>query len=61
MKDEDLKFKEHEPVIIPCDLFEKMLNSQIEITKKFCRIIIFMFIILILPILAWAIGYFILL
>ena len=61
MDHEDIKINKKEPVVIPYDLFEKMLNNQVEVTKKFCRIITFMFITLILPILAWAIGYFIIL
>ena len=48
-------------VIIPYALFEKMLKNQEEMSERFCRLILIMFVILMLPILAWAIGYFILL
>ena len=51
----------NENVIIPYALFEKMLKNQEEMSKRFCRLILIMFVILMLPILAWAIGYFILL
>ena len=48
-------------VIIPYALFEKMLKNQEEMSERFCKTIVVMLIILISPILAWAIGYFILL
>ena len=51
----------NENVIIPYALFEKMLKNQEEMSERFCRLILIMFVILMLPILAWAIGYFILL
>ena len=51
----------NENVIIPYALFEKMLKNQEEMSERFCRLILIMFVILMLPILAWAIGYFIIL
>ena len=51
----------NENVIIPYALFEKMLKNQEEMSERFCRLILIMFVILMLTILAWAIGYFILL
>ena len=47
-------------VIIPYALFEKMLKNQEEMSERFCKLILIMLVVLILPILAWAIGYFIL-
>lgn len=57
----EVKDDKDENVIIPYALFEKMLKNQEDMIKSFCRSLIIMLIILILPILAWAIGYFILL
>ena len=63
MEDEKKEVKEYkgENVIIPYELFEKMLKNQEDMSKRFCKTIVVMLIILISPILAWAIGYFILL
>ena len=57
----EMKDDKNENVIIPYALFEKMLKNQEEMSERFCRLILIMFVILMLPILAWAIGYFILL
>ena len=62
MEDEkkEVKTDKNENVIIPYALFEKMLKNQEEMSERFCKTILIMLFILILPILAWAIGYFIL-
>lgn len=60
-KIKEVRDSENENVIIPYALFEKMLKNQEDMVKRFCRLTITMLIILILPILAWAIGYFIIL
>ena len=56
----EVKIDKNENVIIPYDLFEKMLKNQEDMSKRFCILALIMLIILVLPILAWAIGYFIL-
>ena len=56
----EVKIDKNENVIIPYALFEKMLKNQEEMSERFCKTILIMLFILILPILAWAIGYFIL-
>ena len=57
----EMENDKNENVIIPYALFEKMLKNQEEMSERFCRLILIMLVILMLPILAWAIGYFILL
>ena len=56
----EMKIDKNENVIIPYALFEKMLKNREEMNERFCKTILIMLFILILPILAWAIGYFIL-
>ena len=56
----EVKTDKNENVIIPYALFEKMLKNQEEMSERFCKTILITLFILILPILAWAIGYFIL-
>ena len=60
MDDEKTKISKDENVKIPYELFEKMLNSQKEIVKMFCRTVIIIFTILVLFMLALSIGYFVL-
>ena len=57
----EVKIDKNENIIIPYALFEKMLKNQEDMSERFCRLILIMLVILMLPILAWAIGYFILL
>ena len=54
------KIDKHENVKILYAQTEKMLKNQEDMSKRFCRLALIMLIILVLPILAWAIGYFIL-
>ena len=60
MDDEKLNISKDEKVTIPYGLFEKMLESQKEITRKFCRTVIIIFTILVLFMLALSVGYFVL-
>ena len=60
MDNEKTKISKDESVKIPYGLYEKMINSQKEISKMFCRTIIIIFTILVLFMLVLSIGYFVL-
>lgn len=59
-KKREVEIKDTEYVTIPYSLFNKMLETQDKITKRFCKTIIITTAILMLPIVIWAIGYFLL-
>lgn len=59
-KKREVEIKDNEYVTIPYSLFNKMLEEQNEMTKRFCKTIIITTAILMLPIVIWAIGYFLL-
>lgn len=59
-KKREVKIKDDEYVTIPYSSFNKMLETQDKMTKRFCKTIIITTAILILPIVIWAIGYFLL-
>ena len=59
-KKREVEIKDNEYVTIPYSLFNKMLEEQNKITKRFCKTIIITTAILMLPIVIWAIGYFLL-
>ena len=59
-KKREVEIKDNEYVTIPYSLFNKMLETQDKITKRFCKTIIITTTILMLPIIIWAIGYFLL-
>ena len=56
----EVKIDKNENVILPYTLFEKMLKNQEDMSERFCKTILIMLFFLMLPILVWAIGYFIL-
>ena len=56
----EVKIRDNEYVTIPYSLFNKMLETQDKMTKRFCNTIIIVTAILMLPIVIWAIGYFLL-
>ena len=56
----EVKNDKNENVILPYALFEKMLKNQEDMSEKFCKTMLIMLFFSMLPILVWAIGYFIL-
>ena len=56
----EVEIKDNEYVTIPYSLFNKMLETQDKMTKKFCKTIIVATAILMIPIVIWSLGYFLL-
>ena len=56
----EVGIKDNEYVTIPYSLFNKMLETQDKMTKRFCKTIIVATAILMIPIAIWSLGYFLL-
>lgn len=59
-KKREVEIKDNEYVTIPYSLFNKMLETQDKMTKRFCKTIIVATAILMIPIVIWSLGYFLL-